>query len=353
MSLGTVEYRSGRWHLKVEPHVAIRVKRIFGKVERRRRGELVISATEENCRDLEWLLTRYDLQLFGDDGHTHAIELLKRGARAFDERVERSLRIMDDSYEGRDVEMALPPRHYQVQAADLCRNNGGLLVGDVVGLGKTVTALTLIADPKARPALIVAQAHLAHPTTRRSQCQWEREVERFLPGLHVHTLKKGDPYELPKLFGRDPDVLIASYHKLGGWADYLAGKLKTVVFDEVQELRTGRSSTKGWAASRVAEQTRYRMGLSATPIFNLGGEFYNLYDVLAPNVLGTRGEFHIEWCQEWGYQGKAKLKDPEAFGSYLRELGIFIRRTRKDVGGRSRSRSTSSRRSTARRSRRL
>ena len=48
-------------------------------------------------------------------------------------------------------------------------------------------------------------------------------------------------------------------------------------------------------------------------------------------MLGTAGEFFTEWCSG-GYGGpKAKIKEPAAFGTYLREQGALLRRTRTDV----------------------
>jgi hypothetical protein len=51
-----------------------------------------------------------------------------------------------------------------------------------------------------------------------------------------------------------PDVLIIPYSKLRGWGDHLAGRVRTVIFDEVQELR--RPTAKYEAAARVADGRR-------------------------------------------------------------------------------------------------
>jgi len=128
-----------------------------------------------------------------------------------------------------------------------------------------------------------------------------------------------------------PDVIIINYHKLSGWAGTLAGHCKTVIFDEVQELRRGKKSDKGSAAYHIAERATYRVGLSATPIYNYGGEFHAVLEALRPGALGTWSEFAQEWCG--GYTGdKARIHDPKAFGTYVRDAGMMIRRTRADVG---------------------
>jgi len=167
------------WSIKCEPHVSMRIKQVFAQVDKGQHGSLKLSASETNSRDLEWFLTRYPMMVYGTDQ-------LEKQARAYDARVDLSTRIMDGSYTLPDYEMALPPRDYQKVAAALAVNNGGLLCADELGLGKTVTALAMLANPETLPALVVVPAHLPK--------QWEREVNRFLPGLRTHVLKKGTPY---------------------------------------------------------------------------------------------------------------------------------------------------------------
>jgi SNF2 family DNA or RNA helicase len=124
-----------------------------------------------------------------------------------------------------------------------------------------------------------------------------------------------------------PDVLISTYHKLSGWADVLAGRVKSVVFDEAQELRISESA-KYKAAAHIARAADFRTGLTATPIYNYGGEMFCVLDVLRPGALGSRAEFVREWCRQWG----ESVRDPKAFGTYLRSEGLMLRRTRAEVG---------------------
>jgi SNF2 family DNA or RNA helicase len=150
--------------------------------------------------------------------------------------------------------------------------------------------------------------------------------------MNVHVLKQGSPYDLTKHRGKDvgmPDVIVGSYSKLSGWGETLSSIVKTVVFDEVQELRI-RGSLKYSAAKHIADQCALRIGLSATPIYNYGDEFFSVIDVLSPGALGNYDEFIREWCVSGGRQ--PEIKSPLAFGSYLRDNGLMVRRTRQDVG---------------------
>ena len=190
----------------------------------------------------------------------------------------------------------------------------------------TVAAITLFADPLLLPAIVIVPPHL--------QRQWKAEIERFLPFAYVHIVKRGTPYETAHR-GRNPDVLLLTYHKLHGWADHAAGHFKTVVFDECQELRRRKDPkgfTRRWAAAeRLSATCRVRLGLSATPIYNYGDEFWNVCEILSPATLGTHEEFLREWCVAL-YGGKHPIRSPKVFGSYMKDSGLMLRRTRKDVG---------------------
>ena len=324
------------WRVRVSPHVAIRIKALFPRAMKHEAGAIVLAATDQVSRDLEWFAERYPIDFIDVDGG-NARRTLEKSARAFDAKLELAQRIAEGDYKPPAVEMALPPREYQSQAAHLCHSLGGLLVADSVGLGKTVTALALAAKDGALPAAIVCDTHL--------QSQWEREVNRFLPNLRVHRAAKGVPPERMKdsperilegleLPSRLPDVFLLNYHKLWGWTDLLAAVCRTVIFDEIQALRR-QGSLKYQGAQNLAEACAFRMGLSATPIYNYGSEFWSVLNILSPGTLGTESEFLREWCagvSTYGDSTKATIQDPRAFGSYVREAGLMLRRTREDVG---------------------
>lgn len=314
----------GYWVVACEPAAAMRAKRIFGRVEPNRRGHLVFAHTDETARDLQWFMDRFPL----DPADDRSRELLEAAAAAH----LQTERTVDDILTGR-VRACLPrqpteqPRDYQLLALQLLRARGGLLLTDEVGLGKTFTAALNLLHADALPALVVAPTHLAAPRGGR----WVEELDEHFPFLRYHVLRTGSPYDLAGRDGHDPDVIITTYTKLAGWADHLAGKVKYVVFDEVQDLRRGLDTEKGNAAVRVADATPHRLGLTATPVYNYAGEVWNILDVLAPGTLGTRDEFTREWgAQAWG--SHIKVRDPHALGSYLREQGVMLGRTRADVG---------------------
>ncbi len=319
-TFGNVVYdqKHAGWTIKCEPQVSMRLKRVFGSVGNYARSEFHLSNTIEIARDLLWFLNRYPMIISPED-----LSLLQSKHDEHLRLVEDIGSILSPRYKpSKTRKLAIPLRKYQNVAVDLVKKVYGTILGDDVGLGKTAEAIGVIADPKTRPVLVVTLTHLPK--------QWREEINRFLPGLRIHILKKGRPYQMQK-DGNLPDIIISNYHKLNGWAEELSGKVKTVVFDECQELRRCQSN-KYRAAQMISVPATYKFGLSATPIYNYGGEIYNVLDILRPDALGTWTEFSTEWCSEYTVRDfKPEVKDARALGSYLREAGLMLRRTRAEV----------------------
>lgn len=324
---GTATLKKGHWNIECEPHVMMRLKRVFGRFRGKTPRKMKLRDTLEVCRDLEWACSRWPLDV------TPADYLADRATEHL-QRAEQVADLFAGRIDPRRFELAVPARDYQRIAAEALLRRGRLLLADEVGLGKTASMIAALTEPATRPALVVTLTHLPR--------QWEREINRFAPSMTTHIIKKGSPYPLAaKVPGqgtlfepRLPDVIISNYHKLAGWADELAGKVRTVIFDEGQELRTGlarNTPAKYIAAKQIADAADFKAATTATPIYNYGAEFFSLLQVIDPEAIGTSTEFFDEWCN--GYcDPKAKIKDPKAFGTYLRDEGIMLRRTRADVG---------------------
>jgi SNF2 family DNA or RNA helicase len=325
---GTVKLdeEENKWVIDCEPQVSMRIKSVFDRVEKAQFGTIKMLASDLNSRELEWFLERYPMEVEDED------ELSERSER-HKEKDRIIAKILAEGYAPPKFDLAVPARDYQLVAADLLLKTGRLLVADDLGIGKTATSICTLTDERTLPALVVTLTHL--PT------QWEAEIAKFAPQLNCHIIKKGSVYDVTK--GKRgkvepfPDVFIINYHKLRGWAEHLAPVVNSVIFDECQELRREGTpqapSQKYKAAMYISEHTDFSMGLSATPIYNYGGEIFNVMNCIAPGCLGSKEEFIREWCiASWQGEDKAKIRDPKAFGMYLREQGLMLRRTRGEVG---------------------
>lgn len=326
------------WTIKAEPHVMIEVKRIFPSVEKSSVGEVKLSDSPANVRRLLWFSQLYPL-VIQPRGYA-TMQALKHH-----EQARNVQEILGEGYVPPAVNLAIPPRDYQRTAAALVMQNKGVLIADDLGLGKTVSAIATFARPECLPAIVVTMTHLP--------LQWSREIRRFAPTLRVHIAKEGTPYDLTegpydrRLRSRSkvpmPDVLVLNYHKMAGWAEHLAKERfgKSLVFDECQELR--HHGTQRYEAATILRSiVTYCAGLSATPIFNYGGEIWAVLNIIKPDFLGSREEFLREWCSVPTGEDKRKdvqvddkkprVHNPRALGTHLRRSGVMLRRTRAEVG---------------------
>ena len=311
MSNGSLFYRAGEWRIRLKPHVAQRFKSVFKGISAGETSPFHLKDKPDTGVDLEWFFSRYPVEMSSAAQERLGLSVLS--ARRRQENVEAII--------GSDWKPAAivgfrdgrAPYPYQSRAAALARATGRLLLLDDVGLGKTISALAAIADGNGLPAAIIVQPHLSG--------QWARDYIEAFTHLKAHEITTTTPYRLPRA-----DIYLFRYSNISGWADYAeeAG-FKTVVFDEVQELRHGPSTSKGKGGMAFARSAEIVIGLTATPIYNYGSEIFNVVELIAPGTFGSWHEFLIEWCKSSGSHWV--VKDPAALGAYLQEAGIALRRT--------------------------
>lgn len=310
---GRLEWVDGQWVLSdIPPNVAIRLKAVFPRIEKTQTRIFTMAATPEAAADLKWFFERYPV-LMSDEDRAR----LFAGAQQYeDHRAETESILLPDwqPTERHGFKPGKQPYHMQRQASELALRRKSLLIGDDVGLGKTVTALDAIVGSPYLPAAIVVQPHLAN--------QWARRIEEFTY-LRPHIIQGTRPYSLPAA-----NAYIFKYSNIAGWVDVIStGYFKAAIYDEIQELRRGTAAEKGRAARRLSEYTQLHLGLSATPVFNYGSEIWHILQYIDPTVLGPWEDFAREWCTYLG-NDKWKVDDPDALGAYLRETGVFLRRLR-------------------------
>lgn len=314
---GTLSYNARRkcWTIKGDPGVTELAKRLFPGSDSRR-GEARFTAHRRIIGDVNWLMQRYPLQVAPRD----------------QERWKKALSQAREYYRNREAAKTAPPamqpssavfsgelRPFQQQGLSWLLLTPRALLADEMGLGKTVQALACAAQEGKFPLLIVPPPHLCR--------NWLAEAKRFLrvegKEPRIHLIKGLTPYPLP-----EADVYILHYLLLRGWKQELPRlNFHTVIFDEVQELR--RTGTEKYsAASLLSESCERVLGLSGTPIYNYGGEIWNVVNILDFHFLGDWESFTREWCA--GYGNRIVLK-PELLGEHLRREGLMLRRTKQEV----------------------
>lgn len=314
----------GKWEIEATPDVMIRIKRIFPRVDGTCRGTVTVTGTVEVARDLEMLVGRHPLHAnAADRKRLRDMANAHRRAEAAVDRL-RAGQPLDVEPGPGWVQPAIALRPSQRIARDLVWASGGVLIADELGAGKTFTSLALLEQPQARPALAVTYAGVMPQ-------QWRKELRKFYPSLTSIEVKTGDLHSL-KVHGRTADLIVMNYAKLHKWQYVLKDLVRTVIFDEVQELRRA-DSNRYKAAVTVSHAASFRAGLSNTPIFNYGGsEIFNIVDALRPGALGSREEFAREWCNSNSLNVKSMVDNSAGLNAHLIKSGLLLRRDYEELG---------------------
>ncbi|MBY6055348.1 SNF2-related protein [Leisingera daeponensis] len=315
MTNGTVDYAGGAWTIAdLKPHISMRFKDVFKGIRFGSTPPFELKDRPDLAADLDWFMMRFPLDLT-DSAKARMGEQLQTYAKTQARVAELKRPDYQPSIQPgfRAPEKAEP---YQLRAAEMLRSTGRLLLLDDVGLGKTVSFLASVADGWGLPAAVVVQPHLSS--------QWVKQyIERFTH-LTAVEVKTREVQDLPPA-----DIYIFRYSNIAAWADYVDTLgIKTVCFDEIQELRHGTDTAKGLGAQAFCDAADYRIGLTATPIYNYGSEIWKVVEFIAPGALGTWIEFQINWCTQNGSHWI--VKDPSALGAFLVDEGLALRRTNED-----------------------
>lgn len=311
-----------RFVVDAEPYVMSKIRKLFdnatiasffytGKYTHK---PISFPDTMSACKDLLWIMHRFNFDISKD-----LLEYLKQQENKYDQIINHVSNADKDSIykiSKNAIPLAFPLREYQVQFLNMFNKINKMLLADQMGLGKTPQAISTLQEPESRPAIVIVPSHLCS--------QWERELNKFLPGITTHVIRGFKNYPLPKV-----DVIITSYNRLSPWQDLLINKdieFKTVIFDEIHELRhTG--TAKRDLSSAIAKRSNRCLGLSGTPIYNYGNEIWSVMDVINPGCLGRYEEFSSEWCDYGG-----KIREPMVLNNFMKKQGLLLRRTSEDIG---------------------
>lgn len=315
---GTLSYnrRSKCWVVKGDPSVTEVCKRLFPGSAGSRRGEARFTAHRRAVGELCWLMMRFPLDIKPTDQALWEKAVFQ--ARQYAVRKAQTA-TMPQRMTPPDGAFCGNLKDFQQEGLSYLCQHDRCLLADEMGLGKTVQALAFLAATGSLPALVIPPAHLTR--------NWQEETQRFLrvDGRvpRVHVIRGLKPYDLP-----EADIYIMHYLLLRGWKAVLPTlPFRAVIFDEVQELRHA-GTEKYSAASLLSESCERVIGLSGTPIYNRGGEIWNVINILDFHFLGDWESFSREWCS--GYGNQVVLK-PELLGAYLRREGLMLRRTKQEV----------------------
>ena len=168
---------------------------------------------------------------------------------------------------------------------------GGCLADDM-GLGKTAQLIaTLLADPAAGPTLVVCPVSVLG--------NWQREIERFAPGLSVqlHHGPERCRHDADEFAERATgcDVTLTTYGLLHRDRELLeAVRWGRVALDEAQQIKNSGAKVARAARALVADR---RVALTGTPVENRLAELWSIMQFLNPGLLGPAASFRERFAR--------------------------------------------------------
>lgn len=195
--------------------------------------------------------------------------------------------------------------------------NKKVLIGDEMGLGKSIQGLTTVDIANAYPCLIVCPSSLKY--------NWQDEIAKCTNSTS-HFLNGNNPI--------DKNFYIINYESLHKHLDYLKKLgLKSIIFDESHYLKNEEAKrTKN--SLNVVKNIEYRIELSGTSVLKTPIDLISQLTVLNRiELFGGKDRFLEQYCKPskttfgTDYSGASNL---EELAVTLRE-NCFLRRTKKEV----------------------
>ena len=181
-----------------------------------------------------------------------------------------------------------------------------------MGLGKTLQVLAYLEklrkqDKSARVLLVVPASLLGN---------WQKEAEKFVPGMDLSILHGGGAAALGKMVKAEPTFLnITTYGMVSRIKELREIQWSCIILDEAQAIKN-----PGTKQTREIKQLsgRMRIAMTGTPIENDLTNLWSLFDFLNKGLMGTSTEFR-DFCK--------KLKDcPENYARLKSMVAPFMLR---------------------------
>jgi len=227
-------------------------------------------------------------------------------------------------------------RPYQIEGVQFIENNHGRgLIGDPMGLGKTLQALGYLGlRTEKRPALIIMPASI--------KIKWAREIAKWMPSEKVQIIEGKKEVEITG------DIVLANWDiifnstkyidpdgktkiKTVGRKEFVEAGFQVVIGDEVHKVSNGKAArTK--AFKHICKTSPCVIGLSGTPIKNKPIDFFNILNILDPVQFKSYWKFAHKYCDAkrtnfgWDFSGASNL---DILHKAIQK--IMIRREKEDV----------------------
>ena len=164
--------------------------------------------------------------------------------------------------------------------------DGRCLIGDAMGIGKTIQALTYAAlHPENGPYVVVCPANVKY--------NWRNEITKWLPDRSIHIVNKGKD-DIPSA-----DFILINFDLMNKQKERLLDLLpKGIIIDESHYLKNS-SAQRTKATLEVASICSAVICLSGTAISARPSEFFTTLNLLKPSQFPSWWEFGQQYCDPW------------------------------------------------------
>jgi len=201
-----------------------------------------------------------------------------------------------------------------------------------VGLGKTIIALTAIAERVDRleclNTLVVAPKRVCSMVWRQEAARWTHTA-----GL-TFSLVSGNATQRAYALRNHADVHLINYENLPWLADYLIATWlregeyfpwRAIVYDEVDMLKNG-TGVRSRALQRILPYFPYRIGMTGTPAGNGYIDLWGEYLVVdGGDRLGTnRNHYLDQYFEQYGYRHILRQGAEDEIKSHVADITISM-----------------------------
>jgi SNF2 family DNA or RNA helicase len=217
------------------------------------------------------------------------------------------------------AKLTLSPFSYQAIGTEWIlscfeHGDGGVLLADVMGLGKTLQSIAVINDFASigkSNRLVVCPGTLVE--------NWKRELSKFAPHLKVLIHTGQWRYGIERhLMGYD--LVITTFETLNNDIGLLSDiDWQLVIVDEAQSIKNPKSHR---TKSLKRLNATFRLAVTGTPIENSLMDIWSIFDFLRPGYLGSYSDF----------DNRTESSEIDAAQVHQLLSGYMLRRDLEDVG---------------------
>jgi len=190
------------------------------------------------------------------------------------------------------------------------------LLADSMGIGKSIQALCLCEEIKAKKILIICPNSL--------KWTWANEIEKWIPGNEIEVYQ-GKTLTLNHRFS------VINYEALRAERNKNLQKTKwdVLIYDEQHRLKNRKTKVVKAAKKIKAERI---LGLTGTPVLNRTDELWSLLNILYPKRYSSYWRFFEKYVDYYEAPFGKIIRGSKNLDQLKKELEpIMIRRTKEEV----------------------